>query len=206
MKHTASTVDHFLTSLNVWFHESSSEVAHSERFFDGCVGCKVFWSSIATLPPYSSLFRVYEETYRHDANQEFVLFIADRLKVDLTLWWWQLFSWIVRLNSFRFDRFCIVRSLSRPKSRPCDKKSHHYPSLPLCPCVHQAGMSDMSELPEEDNSHGSWWSHHQTMHCQKPKFSCAGPIGHNKGVNRVRCAMPFEGRQEGKLVNGGVGL
>jgi len=22
-------------------------------------------------------------------------------------------------------------------------------------CVHQAGMSDMSELPEEDNSHGS---------------------------------------------------
>ena len=37
------------------------------------------------------------------------------------------------------------------------------------------------------------------MDSQKPKFSCAGPIGHNKGVNRVRCAMPFEGRQEGKL-------
>ena len=37
------------------------------------------------------------------------------------------------------------------------------------------------------------------MDSQKPKFSCAGPIGHNKGVDRVRCAMPFEGRQEGKL-------
>ena len=35
---------------------------------------------------------------------------------------------------------------------------------------------------------------------QKPaKFSCADPIGHNKGVNRVAFAMPFEGRQEGKL-------
>ena len=39
------------------------------------------------------------------------------------------------------------------------------------------------------------------MDSQEPaKFSCAiGPIGHSKGVNRVAFAMPFEGRQEGKL-------
>jgi len=81
MKHTAFTVEHFLTSLNVWFHENSSddgqEVVHPESFLTDVRKLQGFLEQHCHSP---SLFQVYEETYLHNDDQEFVLFIAGRLK------------------------------------------------------------------------------------------------------------------------------
>lgn len=82
MKHTAFTVENFLTSLNVWFHESSGddeqEVAHPDIFLTDVGKLQGFLEQHCHSP---SLFQVYEDTYLHNDDQEFVLFIAGRLKV-----------------------------------------------------------------------------------------------------------------------------
>ncbi|CAL1167068.1 unnamed protein product [Cladocopium goreaui] len=82
MKHTAFTVEHFLTSLNVWFHESSGddeqEVVHPESFLTDVGKLQGFLEQHCHSP---SLFQVYEDTCCHDDDQEFMLFIAGRLKV-----------------------------------------------------------------------------------------------------------------------------
>lgn len=83
MKHTAFTVENFLTSLNVWFQESreddnEDEVVHPESFLTDAGRLQAFLEQHCHSP---SLFQVYEGTYCHNDDQEFVLFIAGRLKV-----------------------------------------------------------------------------------------------------------------------------
>ena len=66
-----------------------------------------------------SLFQVHEKTYRHDDNQDFMLFIAGRLKVASDT----LMIAAIRLH-------CLIWQVSRPKSLPGDKniitiRPHH---------------------------------------------------------------------------------
>ena len=66
----------------VWFHESSGddeqEVAHPESFLTDVGKLQGFLEQHCHSP---SLFQLYEDTCRHNDDQEFVLFIAGRLKV-----------------------------------------------------------------------------------------------------------------------------
>eukprot|EP00435_Cladocopium_sp_Y103_P025755 s2256_g6.t1 len=82
MKHTAFTVENFLTSLNLWFpgsrDDDEQKVAHPESFLTDVEKLQGFLEQHCHSP---SLFQVYEHTYGHDDDLEFVLFIAGRLKV-----------------------------------------------------------------------------------------------------------------------------
>ena len=126
MKHTPFSVENFLTSLNVWFVESSEvelkpeEVVHPESFLtdlgklQGFLEQHCYSPSLleAGLPSFVHSgpivieldqlpkvfpcfdvskrcaifprhgFQVYSDPYRHDDDQQFIMLIAGRLKVE----------------------------------------------------------------------------------------------------------------------------